>query len=209
MQILIVIVVVLLVFTFLCREKKLKNPSLSGPSPSFENSEAAASSADFSKIDRLLNKYSLVDKETEFYGPWREGRLDGVRIAFQSFPPQLAMYVGDFNSDEEQLSDLYMARVTENVALPNNSAQRLDPFLPENRKELALMYFLLATGPEEYLQLKKSEVCDGLLRLSDTVHEVSINESGGIELHLDCEKVTSSSLDSDLKLALRMYKALV
>ena len=63
--------------------------------------------------DELLAGYTLQSRETGFFGEWRETVIDGQRVAFQLSPHQLGIHVGNFDADDEQLSDVYLNAVAE------------------------------------------------------------------------------------------------
>jgi hypothetical protein len=200
------IIVVLLLLLALLFWKKGKQQNATVPIASTSSQVQNVQSLE---IDKLLAKYSLVDGESAFFGNWKQGQLENTRIAFQSSEKQLNIYVGDFDADQEQLTDLYLAKLSATNPLPNKDAQKLDRFLPAEEKELALKYYLLASGPDKYPQLQSPTVCEGLLGLSTAVVEVGFFESGGIQLLLSSEMLTSATLDSDLRLSVEMYKALI
>ena len=102
-------------------------------------------------LDDLRTAYRLQKRNTEFFGEWEAGELNGHFVAFQTGGTTLKIYAGEFDPDQEQITNLYLGQVSPANPLPKKkSAQRLDPYLGEASQMLATRYFLYATGAEDY-----------------------------------------------------------
>ena len=161
-------------------------------------------------MDELIPDFAKTDRKSGFFGPWKEGLLDGRRVAFilGSNGPR-GIVAGEFDPNQEQLTDIYLDRLKIGEPLPaESSARRLDPYLGPEFADISSRYLLNATGRAAYPELKVPEIRHGLLALSDCVREVGFLESGGIELHLAETGLTRSALESDAKILVSMLKAL-
>jgi hypothetical protein len=159
-------------------------------------------------IERLLSSYQLQEKYTGFFGTWRETEIEGHRVAFKGYGGKLKIYVGDFDPDEEQITRVYLGRVSASQPLPGeDSGQRLDPIVGVEGSELARNYFLRATGGE-YPELQFPEVRSALLSLSPCVYEVGLYDFLGVGVGLDLTDAAQSGIDSVVKQAVALLKAL-
>ncbi len=157
----------------------------------------------------LTAGFDLEDRNTDFFGPVRIGSVDGVQIAVQGSGGILAVSVGDINLDVEQLTEIYLGVASPSSPLPKEgSEQRIDRFLDEEGKALGRRYFLWATGPSDYPQLRIPEVRDGLAAFSDTIIELGIYEDGGLHLDIAAARADRSSVERDVRCAISMAKAL-
>jgi hypothetical protein len=150
--------------------------------------------------------FKLSERDTGFFGPWRECRVDGVRVAFQGTAAEFCIEVGNFNADEEQLSDVYLSSTRIGRPKPKARVRHLDPFVGPQGQAIAERYYLNATCDGGYTQLKVPEVQAALQKLSDTVDEISIYESGGFSI--SCLGVTRHSVEADVDRAVAIVKAL-
>jgi hypothetical protein len=147
------------------------------------------------QLDRLLSDYRLSERSTEFFGKWKETSVDGIRVAFLGTPELLNIEVGDFNPDEEQLSDIYLGVTHSDQPQPATDPRGLAPFVGPNGRALAERFQLNATGGTEYPQLCVHAIRDSLVALSDKVDEVAFYESGGFSLR--CVNATRHSVAAD------------
>lgn len=154
-----------------------------------------------------LPRLGLRARETEFLGRWWEGTERGRRFAFQPMGKGIAIFAGDFEPDAEQISSVYLSQVDDAAPLPpDDSPRRLLRVLGDEGAELDARFILNATGgtcPE----LRSTAVRSALIGLSDSVREVMLFESAGVELVTD-ESATSESLRADLDRALELHGAL-
>jgi hypothetical protein len=154
-----------------------------------------------------LPAMALDDRDTAFFGRWREGRLRGVRVAFQPWGKGVAILAGDFDPDEEQLSEIYLSQVSDAVPLPEESSvQRLQRALGGGAEEIDLRFFLNATGGE-YAELRSQAVCHALLGLSESIEEVMLFESGGVQFLTDAT-ATQETIAADLDRAVEIHETL-
>ena len=175
------------------------HPSLPAPAPNVGEPDP----------DALLSGFSMADRDTEFFGRWKETVVNGLRVPFQTGDGQIRIYAGGFNADQEQISDVYLGSVTAGQSLPaDGSEQRLDAFVGTQGRAVAERYFLYATGATEYPQLKIPEVRDGLISLSDAVVEVAIFESAGVQIEIDRKRVDGMQLAKDVRTVVTMAAAL-
>ena len=183
------------------RDEIIEMPSgLASPSP------GTSAPAGYER-DPRLPALSLVDRDTGFFGTWSEGHHHGCRVAFQSHDKGVAIIAGDFDADDEQLSDIYLSQVGDWQLLPaDGSAQRLAVALGAEGAELDERFFLNATGGT-YWQLRLPAVRRALVQLSDGVAEVSLFESGGVELTTHAS-ATAESIARDLDRAIELARAL-
>jgi hypothetical protein len=165
---------------------------------------APESAADFSV---KLPAMALHDRDTAFFGSWREGSLRGVRVAFQPWGKGVAMLAGDFDPDEEQISEIYLSQVSDAAPLPEGSSeQRLQRALGAGAGEIDLRFFLNATGGE-YAELRSDAVRNALLGLSESIEEVMLFESRGVQILTDAH-ATSETIAADLDRAVEIHEAL-
>jgi len=151
---------------------------------------------DRQSAEGLLRHLRLRDRETEFFGAWRETKLHGHRVAFQPGPPMSVM-IGEFDPDEEQLTEVYLSKVSPSRPMPESAGRRLDSHLGDQRHDLSREYFLNAGLPSDHA-LRVEEVRRELLALSPAVLDVQIYETNGVQLDLDPTCTTPESLDGDV-----------
>jgi len=157
-------------------------------------------------LERAFN-LSLHQRQTGFFGRWWECRAWGERFAFQVSEKDISIVVGDFDPDEEQLAWVYLSQVGDAAPLPpEGSPQRLRVALGAEGEALDGRFFLNATGGD-CVPLTSDAVRAALLGLSDSVREVMLFESGGVELLVDTG-LTMPSLRSDLDCALALHRAM-
>ncbi len=182
------------------KRQRTKQPAARQPKPVKGGIEAAST---------LLSRYKLEHCETDFLGPWHQGMHDGIRIAFQVDDNRMDIYAGDFDPNQEHLTDIYLAQVSgQDGWLPKNPEQRLGNYV-DNDSDIDQRFYLLATGQSRYPQLEDADVRDALKNLSSAVSEVQIYEENlGAGILLDWTKATSESINSDLETAVRLYKLL-
>ena len=155
--------------------------------------------------EKFIFRFQTKEVKTSFCGLWKEVVIDGHRISFQPH----SIYIGDFDPNREQLSEIYLGRVNGDTPLPHeNSKQRLDSFVGPEGTKLAQQYFLCATGREDYPELRIPKVRDNLLTLSPYVREVMFFEGNtGIQLQFDFSKATPEAFENDLKVLQEIYSA--
>jgi hypothetical protein len=151
---------------------------------------------DRQSAEGLLRHYQLRDRETGFFGKWRETRLHGHRVAFQSGPP-LSVMIGEFDPDEEQLTEVYLSKVSPSRPMPDSKGRRLDPDLGSPSNDLSRDYFLNA-GLSSNHALLVEDVRRELLALSPAVLDVQIYEANGVQLDLDPDSTTPKTLEDDV-----------
>jgi hypothetical protein len=162
-----------------------------------------------SEVSALLKAFDLRERDTGFLGSWQEAAVDGSRVGFQLGDLFLIAHVGRFDADREQLTELYLGTVCPSEEFPGeDSDQRIDRFLDDKGKPLARRFILYATGPVDYPQLRIPEVRDGLTALSRSILEVGLYEGGGMQLQFDTSKATATSVESDVRQAVAMVRAL-
>ena len=156
----------------------------------------------------LLSWFNPTERETGFFGPWKETRIRGVRVGFVDGGSMIDVVAGNFDADEEQITDIYMTHVAPGESPPDVPEIRLDRFVGDDGAELARKYYLNATGAEDYPDLRNEDVRRALLALSDAVTEIGILESRGVQISLDTADTTRSSLESDVRHAVSIASAL-
>jgi hypothetical protein len=162
----------------------------------------------FGERDPRLPPVPFDERETAFFGKWREARYRGCRVAFLSVDKGVQIIAGDFDADVEQLSDVYLSQVGDARPLPRKgSPQRLAVALGPEGAELDDRFFLNATGGS-YAALRRQRVRRALSDLSDSIAEVSFLESGGVELWTDAS-ATRESVAADVEVAVALHRALV
>lgn len=154
----------------------------------------------------LLSSYRLKGRDTDFFGKWRETRLHGHRVAFQPGSP-MSILVGEFDPDEEQLTEVYLSKVSPTRPMPESKGRRLDNHVDERGRELVDRYFLNASLPDDHA-LKVAEVRKALLELSPAVLDVMIYETNGVQIDLDPRQATPSSLAEDVQRAVAIVDSL-
>lgn len=148
----------------------------------------------------LLASYKPVHRETDFFGPWKEAYIRGFRVGFQEIlGDQALVHIGNFDPNDEQVTDLYLGQVGQNRPLPaEGSLQRLERFVSAAGRPLASRFFLLATGPDEYPVLRIAAFAEALLRLSPNVRDVGVYESGGVHLALALKSIPPDRFVQDV-----------
>jgi hypothetical protein len=183
--------------------------TLPGPGerlPSASQLAAASSEADPDFAARLP-RMMLRPRETGFFGRWWEGRLRDCPVAFQPFGKGVSIIAGDFDPDQEQISDVYLSQAGEAQPLPAaGSARRLRSVLGDSAGEIDERFFLNATGGD-LPGLRSAAVRSALLGLSDSVDEVMLFESGGVQLITDAD-ATPGAIAGDLERAVELHAAL-
>jgi hypothetical protein len=117
------------------------------------------------------------------------------------------IFAGGFDADEEQLSETYLSQVGDARPLPRDgSGQRLAVAIGPEGAELDDRFYLNATS-SSYPQLRIPAVRRALLQVSDSIVEVALFESGGVELWTDAT-ATAESLVRDLDAAIELTRAL-
>ena len=156
--------------------------------------------------ESLLSGFQLKRRETGFFGRWRETRLHGHRVAFQPGSP-MSILVGEFDPDEEQLTEVYLSKVSPTRPMPESEGRRLDRHVGERGRDLVDRYFLNASLPDDHA-LKVAEVRKALLELSPAVLDVKIYETKGVQIDLDPQQATPSSLADDVERAAAIVDSL-
>ncbi|MCP3980206.1 MAG: hypothetical protein GY716_12950 [bacterium] len=156
--------------------------------------------------ERLIRQFELNERDTGFFGEWSETELEGHRVAFQP-GPRMAVYVGDFDADNEQLTDVYLGQVSKLQPMPEGGPRRLGPLLEGNGEDLARRFFLNADLSDDH-PLDDPQVRRALCALSESVLDVQIYESDGFQLEIDPDRATELTLRSDVKQATAVVDAL-
>jgi len=154
----------------------------------------------------LLNSFQLKRRDTGFFGKWRETRLHGHRVAFQPGSP-MSILVGEFDPDEEQLTEVYLSKVSPTRPMPESQGRRLDGHVGPPGRDLVDRFFLNANLPDDPA-LKVAEVRKALLELSPAVLDVMIYETHGVQIDLDPTQATPSSLAEDVERAAAIVDSL-
>ena len=196
--------VVVLAIVLLAIYLKPRGDQIIAAAPGAEASQPVSQEASTS----LLASFELATRDTQFFGPWQEGRVGAHRVAFQPNAETMFVYVGNFDPDREQLTDIYLAQISPTQPLPGKkSDQRLDSIVGEEGAALAQRYFLLATGGD-FPALRIPGVQQALQGMSSSVVEVGIYETRGVQLMLDLTGATPTSVNSDVRQAVAVGGAL-
>lgn len=180
-------------------------PAASAAGPAAEVTSLAAPEAD--RVAERLPHIPLEARETVFFGRWQQGEHDGCRVAFQTAGKGVAIFAGSFDADAEQLTETYLGQVSESQPLPGEgSPQRLAQALGADGAELDGRFFLYATGGP-YPQLEIPAVRDALGALSESVEEVMLFQSNGVQIIAGGD-ATPGSIAADLNAAIALVRAL-
>ena len=119
----------------------------------------------------------------------------------------MSVLVGEVDPDQEQLTEVYLSKVSPARPMPQSLGRRLDPHVGERGRDLAESYFLNAGLPDEHA-LKVAEVRRALLELSPAVLDVMIYDSNAVQIDLDPTQATQSSLAEDIEHAAAIVDSL-
>jgi hypothetical protein len=206
MGLVVLLVITLIAFVGVCfLSYKLRCESITRHATSADR-VAHQIAMDRQAAEGLLNSFQLKRRDTGFFGKWRETSLHGHRVAFQPGSP-MSILVGEFDPDEEQLTEVYLSKVSPTRPMPESLGRRLDSQTDVPGQDLADSYFLNASLPDDHA-LKVAEVRKALLELSPAVLDVMIYETKGVQIDLDPTQATASSLAEDVERAASIVDSL-
>ena len=121
----------------------------------------------------------------------------------------MMIVVGNFNADEEQLTEIYLTHLAEGQSLPKGKLRRLDDHVGESGQTLAMRYINNAEISRDDPTLKIPEIRDALLAMSSSVVEFGTFETPGVEIWFDAARATAATVESDVRNALVITKSMV
>jgi hypothetical protein len=148
---------------------------------------------------------ALTPRDTGFFGRWHEGQMQGCRVAVQAWDKGVTLFAGDFDPNCEQITETYLAQASDANPLPEEgSPRRLASAVGAEALALDGRFFLNALGCNA---LAVPAVRSALGQLSESVEEVGLLESGGVEMLLEAN-VDPELLVADLAVAISLHRAL-
>lgn len=155
----------------------------------------------------MIPARARIKRDTEFFGPWREGVFSGQRVGFILRDHALSIEAGVADPDQEQIAQIYLSQVGPLQPLPApDSPRRLDSYAGPEGAALISRFILNATGGD-YSELRVPAVREGLLRLSRFVEEVQFYESGAMGLRLGTQGLDERTVESDVSVLIGLLSA--
>ena len=158
-------------------------------------------------IDEVARIYGLTDADRGMAGSWKEGEMNGRRIAFQDVFGDTKIFVGRLSDNPGQMPDIILHKM--DLAAPEPYPFKLQDIEGLRGTELAAQYAIRTPpGEPQTAILNMPAVRDGVPKLASAVADLTIFEIPAVELYLYKKGTTIQTIDEDLKILLAITDAL-